>query len=140
MFGRHLAEAVELTRDMPPGKHFARIGFVLQRPETAYVFLVLRPDPSRTQEEYQLRRNTILMAYCNVLSVELPEARQIVGIAMVPAGHTPASEALCFVRNENMTDDFRSAMRRLQAERNILVNFRERILVAHEREYPESGP
>ena len=70
------------------------------------------------------------MAYCNVLSVELPEARQIVGIAMVPTSVTPASEALCFMRTDNITDEFRNEARRIQTELNILVNFRERVLVA----------
>jgi hypothetical protein len=104
------------------------------------VFVVLAPDPTRPREEYERARNNILATYCNVLSVELAEARQIVGIAMVPAGVTPASEALCFMRTDNMTDEFRNETLRIPAKLNILVNFRERVLVAHETEYPDSAP
>jgi hypothetical protein len=59
---------------------------------------------------------------------------------MVPAGFTPASEALSFMRTDNITDEFRNEARRIQSELNILVNFRERVLVAHETEYPDGAP
>ena len=140
MYGRHLAEVLEGTRTLAPRTPFVRVGFIAEKPDTSYVFLVLAPDPARPREEYELARKNILAAYCNVLSVELPEARQIVGIAMVPAGVTPASEALCFMRTDNITDEFRNEARRIQAELNILLNFRERVLVAHETEYPDSAP
>jgi len=139
MYGRHLADVLESTRTLVPNKPFVRVGFIPEKPDTAYVFLVLTPDPKRPREEYELARNNILAAYCNVLSVELPEAGQIVGIAMVPAGVIPASEALFFMRTDNITDEFRHEARRIQAELNILVNLRERVLVAHETEYPDGA-
>jgi hypothetical protein len=138
MFGRHVAEVMEQTQNLPPRKSFVRVGFVRERPETAYLFLVLAPDPSRPQEEYQRARSNILAAYCKVLTVELLEARQIVGIAMVPAGVTPTSETLLFMRTEDLTNELRSEARRRQADLNILVNFRERLLVEHQTEYPDS--
>jgi hypothetical protein len=138
MFGRHLAEVMELTRNLPPRKSFVRVGLIRERPETAYVFLVLAPEPSRSQEEYRLARNNILSAYCNVLAVEMPETRRIVGIGMVPAGHVPTSEALCFLRSEDIGEGSRIEIRRMQTELKILVNFRERMLVERITEYPDS--
>src|SRR5580658_8947256 len=40
VFGRHLSEALERSRKLGPRARFARAGFIRQRPETAYVFLV----------------------------------------------------------------------------------------------------
>jgi hypothetical protein len=137
MLGRHLDEAMRRTSNLRPRQSLVRVGFIQQRPHTAYLFLILAPDPSRSQQEYQLARNNMLTTYCNVLAVEMPEVHQIVGIAMTPPGWTPASEALCFMRNEHMTDEFRNEVRRIQAELNILVNFRNRALVDHDQEYPE---
>jgi hypothetical protein len=137
VFGRQLVELVGRTRDVPVMEPRVRVGFIRQRPQTAYVFLVLRPDRGRPREEYEQRAGAVLMAYCRILAVELPEVRQIVGISMAPPGDTPSMEALCFMRTDELTEESRAEARQLQAQLNFLVNFRERMQVRREQEYPD---
>lgn len=139
-YATHLAEIMEKTRNLVPGRSFVRVGFMRERPEVAYLFLVLTPYPDRSRQEYDEVRAEILRTYCHVLCVELPEAKEIVGIAMTPPTTEPASEALCYMKNDDPSATFREEGRRLQQKLNVLVGFRERLIVERTTEYPEPRP
>jgi hypothetical protein len=80
----------------------------------------------------------MLAAHCKVLVVELPDARQIVGIALAPGDVISGSGALLFMKIEELTNEMMNEARRIQADLNIHVNLREQLLVEHETEYPDS--
>jgi hypothetical protein len=93
----------DACRQLAPKKHSVRVAFIRERPNTAYVFLVLAPDPTRPREEYERARNNILAATTSRMNIGLRRGG-------------------------------------FQAELNILVNFRERVLVAQETEYLDGAP
>jgi hypothetical protein len=140
MYATHLSEVMERTRNLSPRQSLVRVGFIRERPQVAYLFLVLAPDPTRSREEYEAVRAQLLRAYCHVLCLELPETKEIVGIGMVPPTHEPASEALCYTKNDDRSDAFREEGRLLQRDLNILVDIRERLIVERTSEYPDPQP
>jgi hypothetical protein len=60
----------------------ARVGLVDEKIETAYVFLIAAPDPTEPDENNSSFLNNMLMNYCQVLCIERPKVKKIVGIGM----------------------------------------------------------
>jgi hypothetical protein len=138
MLGGQLKDAFRLTRDLPPEKSFVRVGYVQERSDTAYVFLIVAPNPEKPWAAYEQLRGDVLQAYCGVLFIEVPEVSQVVGIAMAPVGVTPSSEAVFFMKREHLSADDLERAREIQSRLNILVNFRERAIRDHVKEYPDN--
>jgi hypothetical protein len=135
---RALLDTVELGRK---GDRFARV--LAERsgslgPRHNYVFMTLKRPSYATLEEYVLVRQELLKAYCMVLRLHHPSAKQIVGIATSPNGEPYSGEDLVCLDGTKFDDEMATEAERLKQEFEILTNF-----TRHEyndREYPVVPP
>lgn len=138
---RQLADQLieALSKEVPPGSRFLRVGYSKQSTDTAYVFLVLPQPPFvKTYDEYREGRKAILLAACRVAKLRMPRAERIVGIASEPLGTQGASEDLVLLEFDGDTwgPEQEVEARRLQQEGQILLDERVEYYEQHETEYP----
>ncbi|CAM3850929.1 hypothetical protein ACF8PL_02155 [Delftia sp. WSY_4] len=82
-FGRmKLSENLQdvLTRDFV-GNRFSKTIVLPSRPGRAYVLMVLRRDPSDSEEDYRELRTTSLAGYCRATRLRFSGIHEVVGIA-----------------------------------------------------------
>jgi hypothetical protein len=142
-FGRRLlatslAEVMESSKNVQPGKTFARIGYIDERSDTAYVFLSAGFDHSRPPEDSERGRNGMLGAYCNVLCLERPQAKKIVGLGFFAPGAPQSNEAIILIINENLSEDFKRETRRVQERLQIMIGYQDRRQSSSDKEYPDA--
>jgi hypothetical protein len=138
LLAKSLSEAFELSTDLPPRKVLARVGYIDQHSDTAYVFLVAGYDTSRPYEESETGRNGLLMAYCNVLCVERPQAKRVVGLGFFAPGAPLSNEVVFLVINEHQTDEFIAETRRVQEKLQIFMDYKNRLQRSTDKEYPDA--
>lgn len=63
------------------GNRFSKAIVLPSRPERAYVFMVLRRDPSVGEEDYREFRRLSLVGYCRAARLRISGIREVVGIA-----------------------------------------------------------
>lgn len=129
-----------LSREVPPGSRFLRVGFSKQNMETTYVFLVLpRPPHIKTYAEYRDARRAILIACCKVAHLQMKSSRRVIGIATEPSGTSGSSEDLLLLDfDSNPWDaDQEAEARMLQQNLGILLDGQARYYELHDNEYPD---
>jgi hypothetical protein len=143
---RSLAQALlGIIQGTPPGMRATRVFGPLSEGDRfgdcAYVFLVMDRQPAWTQEQYRTVRRDLLGAYCQVVKLDFPEARDIVGIATGTSSSTEPSEDFAHLHILDWPPDEEARVRELrdELERNRLLGPRRRFSVA-ELEYPHVDP
>ena len=103
-----------------------------------YALLSLQRLPDASMEDYREVRLGLLRAYCMVLKLRFPEAKDIVGIA-VDAANTAeyGSEDLMYIDGREWTAAAEEEAKKLQKEFNLLTQTRR--LSSTVYEYPVAG-
>jgi len=130
-----------LSKDVPAGSRFLRVGYSKDTDETVYVFLVLpKPPFINSYIEYREVRSAMLLACCKVARLRVKTARRIIGLATEPKGNRGSSEDLAFLDFEvNPWDaDMENEARILQDRLGILVDGQANYYERHDDEYPKS--
>ena len=135
LLAKSLSEAFELSKDLPPRKVLARVG----QSDTAYVFLVAGYDASRPYEESEQGRNGMLVTYCNVLCVERPQAKKVVGLGFFAPGAPLSNEVVFLVINEHQTEEFIAETRKTQERLQIFMDYKNRLQRGTDKEYPDAA-
>ena len=87
-----------------------------------YVFVLLAPRSDKSNEEYRLARQHLLVAYCHAVKLIFADAIDIVGIATETAGEHGRSEDVIYLDGRDWTpDDYAFA----EQERKRLNIFKE---------------
>ncbi len=99
-----------------------------------YVFVALQHPADKTFEDYRIVRRNLLEAYCLVIRLKFPDAREVVGIATNPLGSAIGSEDLIYLDGAAWTDEAATEARRFQKQLGLLQEVHEFETV--ESEYP----
>jgi hypothetical protein len=136
---KQLQGVIELSLGLAARKFRARVGLVNMDSEIAYIFLILKPDPAESDETNFNALANMLVNYCQVLCIERPEAKKIVGIGMFSPGASRTKETVCLMLNENLPEDFKAEIREMQQRLRILIDSRNRSEIDHQQEYPDEA-
>jgi hypothetical protein len=137
---RQLHGVIERSRALRPRMYCARVGLVDEKSETAYVFLIAAPDPSEPDENNSSFLNNMLMNYCQVLCIERPEVKKIVGIGMFAPDSPRSRESVCLTLNVDLPEEFKAQAREMQQKYRILIDSRNRVESDPQQEYPDDVP
>jgi hypothetical protein len=134
---RMLSEAVHgvLSRSIYSERLFdARVIMPSRKGEPHYVFLCVRHDKTRTDEEYRKFRYSLLSTYCHIVKLKWPDAQGIVGIATESGLEDDRSEDMVYFDASKWTPEDEAKAKEMQARFNLLESTKMTKGVAHE--YP----
>jgi SEC-C motif-containing protein len=120
---RMLAEALLGVIDRTsPGQRGVRLMAPSEPGDPVYVFLLLPCGPDRTQEEYRLEREQVLIIHCMIAKLHFPEAKHIIGFATeTEPTNGGRSEDLLYYDASAWTEAEEQEARRLQEETGWLT-------------------
>lgn len=134
---RQLALAfVDLLEKTAVGKRAVRVVYSNDRPEKAYVFLVLPTEDGKPYEEYREQRRAMLSAYCHVAKLKCNHASHIIGIATENYRAERASEDMIVLDVTEWTQERQNEASALQEEYGLLLDENVKMSSGTTLEYP----
>lgn len=137
---RQLAVALrEVLERSGPRRSYARVVASDQSPDMIYVLIAEAKPEEESYDAYRRYRIARLAAYCEVATLQFPQARKIVGFAT--DSHDPArrgrSEDLVTLDATNRTPEQIAEAKKLQQELGILLPENVQIEKYHTAEFPD---
>jgi hypothetical protein len=108
------------------GEASSRVRVVLPSNECnpCYVFLLMRPKPQDSYDEYRDRRAKLLEAYCRVTKIKFPNAREVIGLAMEPFDCEEASQDALYLNAREWTRSDQAHAEELHSKLGLLSKVR----------------